>query len=126
MSSNLEMMAISARGKESEKDRSERRRQQRKRGYYRKTLSRMERVQACQDIVWDWRDDPDSLEWWKSAFDVLEPPPASTISQWADTTRLIPGEFAAEPGEWRTDKIECMRAVMDACSPNDPCNRVVL
>lgn len=126
MGSNLEMMSVSSKERESEKDRSERRRQQKKRGYYRKTLSRIERVQGCEDIVWDWGEDPGSLEWWKSAFDVLEPPPASTISQWADTTRMIPGEFAAEPGEWRTDKIECMRAVMDACSPNDPCNRVVL
>lgn len=124
--SSLEEIALAPTYREAEKDRSERRRQQRKRGYYRKSVQRMDRVQACGDIILDWGEDPNSLEWWKSAFDVLEPPPARTISQWADTCRIIPGEFASEPGEWRTDKIECMRAVMDACSPNDPCNKVVL
>jgi phage terminase large subunit GpA-like protein len=49
-----------------------------------------------------------------------------TISQWADTRRLIAPEFSAEPGQWSTSRCEFMRDVMDAASPSHSAQRVVL
>lgn len=37
-----------------------------------------------------------------------------TVSEWADSYRMISGEAAAEPGRWRTDRAPYQKAIMDA------------
>jgi phage terminase large subunit GpA-like protein len=97
----------------------------RQRGLYRKSLSRIKKIQGCLDLVTDW-DDWLEFTWWVPAFRSLNPPPILSVSEWADMYRRIASEFSSESGDWRTDKMPCMKAIMDACSPNDPCKRVVV
>lgn len=47
---------------------------------------------------------------WASAF---APPPALTVSQWADAERVLP-ETSAEPGRWQTARVPWTRGIMDA------------
>lgn len=54
----------------------------------------------------------------------LKPPPNMTVSQWANAYRILPSENA-EPGHWRTSRVEYMRAVMD-CLTDNRINRVVV
>lgn len=44
----------------------------------------------------------------------LTPPPALTVSQWADRHRRLPQSSAARGGPWRTDDVPYLRAIMDA------------
>jgi len=44
----------------------------------------------------------------------LKPPPELTLSQWADTYRVLSAESSAEPGMWHTDKAPYQREIMDA------------
>lgn len=44
----------------------------------------------------------------------LRPPPALTLSQWADKYRMLSAENSASPGHWRTDKAPYQREIMDA------------
>jgi phage terminase large subunit GpA-like protein len=46
------------------------------------------------------------------------PPPALTVSQWADKYRKLSSETSAEPGQWNTDRAPYQREIMDAV--NDP------
>lgn len=46
------------------------------------------------------------------------PPPELTVSEWADRERRLPPESSAEPGQWRTDRAEYQRGIMDAA--HDP------
>ena len=45
---------------------------------------------------------------------VLQPPPALTLSGWADRYRMLSPENSAEPGRWHTDKAPYQREIMDA------------
>jgi phage terminase large subunit GpA-like protein len=54
------------------------------------------------------------------------PPPALSVSEWADQHRMLSSEASAEPGQWRTKRVPYMRAVMDALSPLNPIERVVV
>ena len=45
---------------------------------------------------------------------VLKPPPALTLSEWADQYRVLSAESSAEPGRWHTDKAPYQREIMDA------------
>jgi len=58
------------------------------------------------------------------AADVLLPPPDLTISQWADTYRVL-DNTSPEPGPWRTDRTPYLREIMDSLTPGAPCERVV-
>ena len=49
-----------------------------------------------------------------------------TVSQWADKYRMLSSKSSAEPGRWSTDRTPYLRAPMDALSPSDPCETVVL
>jgi phage terminase large subunit GpA-like protein len=49
-----------------------------------------------------------------------------TVSQWADEHRMLSSEASAEPGQWRTARVPYMRAIMDALSPSDPTERIVV
>jgi phage terminase large subunit GpA-like protein len=55
----------------------------------------------------------------------LEPDPALTVSEWADTHRMLAPRASAEPGRYRTNRTPYMRAIMDALSPGSPYQRVV-
>jgi phage terminase large subunit GpA-like protein/intein/homing endonuclease len=44
--------------------------------------------------------------------------PLITVSQWADTRRVLSSESSAEPGQWSTNRVEYLRGIMDAF--NDP------
>ncbi len=44
----------------------------------------------------------------------MKPPPVMTLSQWADTYRVLSAESSAEPGKWHTDKAPYQREIMDA------------
>jgi phage terminase large subunit GpA-like protein len=48
----------------------------------------------------------------------MAPPPALTISQWADQTIVLSREEASEPGPWRTARAPYLREMMDCL--NDP------
>lgn len=48
--------------------------------------------------------------------EVMKPAPRITLSEWADTYRMISPEAAAEPGKWRTDRTPYARDIMDAIS----------
>lgn len=52
------------------------------------------------------------------AFAICAPPPALKVSEWADQHRILSPEASAEPGRWRTDRVPCMREIMDTY--NDP------
>ena len=49
-----------------------------------------------------------------------------TVSQWADTHRVLSGKASAEPGPWRTSRTPYLREVMDCLSTTSPVQRVVL
>ena len=50
---------------------------------------------------------------------IISPPPKWTISQWADHRRKLSGEAAAEKGQWRTERAEYQRGIMDAVADPD-------
>ena len=54
----------------------------------------------------------------------LMPDPERTVSEWADDFRVLSQESSAEPGRWRTGRTPFARAIMDALSPDHPCERV--
>jgi len=57
----------------------------------------------------------------------LSPDPIHlTVSQWADKYRMLSSKASAEPGRWSTDRTPYLRAPMDALSPSDTCEVVVL
>src|SRR5579862_5708367 len=49
---------------------------------------------------------------------IAAPPPDLTVSEWADRNRKLSPESSAEPGQWRTERAEYQRGIMD--SFNDP------
>ena len=53
-------------------------------------------------------------------------PPALSVSEWADAHRMLSSEASAEPGQWRTSRVPYMREIMDALSPSNPTERVVV
>lgn len=44
----------------------------------------------------------------------LSPPPDLTVSEWADAYRRLSRESSAEAGQWRTERAEYQREIMDA------------
>lgn len=52
----------------------------------------------------------------RRVFSVLKPPPDMTLSQWADTKRVLSKKTSAEPGRWKTSKAPYQREIMDAIS----------
>jgi phage terminase large subunit GpA-like protein len=120
---------VRAGGRVSEGERARINRERASRDYFRQVRYKhlIEKLRRTEDIVEGWEDwSEKGFAWWEQVFCYLEPPPELTISQWADLYRKIPPEFAAQPGPWNSDLFPAMRAVMDACSPSDPCQRVIL
>lgn len=54
----------------------------------------------------------------------FEPPPNLTLSEWADTYRILP-EGSPEPGQWSTAKAEYQREILDVMTHPDT-RRVVI
>jgi len=52
----------------------------------------------------------------RQALSILAPPPALTISEWADAKRRLSSEASAEPGQWRSGRAAYQRGIMDAIS----------
>jgi phage terminase large subunit GpA-like protein len=48
------------------------------------------------------------------ALQIFTPPPNLTVSQWADEKRVLSPESSSEPGQWRTERAEYLRGMMDA------------
>jgi phage terminase large subunit GpA-like protein len=57
-----------------------------------------------------------SRHWSNSARSVLRPRPRLEVSEWADTSRVIPQGTSPEPGRWRTSRTPYLRDPMDAIS----------
>ena len=55
----------------------------------------------------------------------LAPDPDMTVTEWADTYRMLPAT-AAEPGRWRTSRTPYAAEIMDALSPGSGVERVVV
>lgn len=55
----------------------------------------------------------------------LQPDPDLTVSQWADSHRMLSQKAASEPGPWRTDRTPYLKEIMDCLSPNSPVETVV-
>jgi len=54
----------------------------------------------------------------------LKPDPLLTVSQWADTFRMLPRKSSAEPGRWRTSRTPYLREIMDSLSAISPVEQV--
>lgn len=54
------------------------------------------------------------------------PDPIMTVSEWADTHRILPQKGAAEPGPYRTSRTPYMREIMDCLSATSPVQEVDL
>lgn len=54
----------------------------------------------------------------------LSTPPAMTVSEWADGSRMLPAENA-EPGPWRTARVPYLREIMDQMSVSSATEQVV-
>lgn len=46
--------------------------------------------------------------------EAAEPPPALTVSEWADATRLLPETSGARGAKWRTSTVPYLRGIMNA------------
>lgn len=60
----------------------------------------------------------------KIAKNSLTPLSRQTVSEWADSYRMLSNEASAEPGRWRTDRAPYQKEIMDAFT--DPAIRVVV
>lgn len=54
----------------------------------------------------------------------FQPDPDLTVSQWADSHRILASSAASEPGPYRTARAPMLREIMDALSPSHPAQRV--
>jgi phage terminase large subunit GpA-like protein len=90
-------------------------------------VSLLHRLRSSKDLLKDWEDwTPEGFRWWREIFKVLTPPPDLTIDKWADKYRKIPQEFAAEPGDWHTDRVSYFKYPMECASPTHPARRIVV
>lgn len=55
-----------------------------------------------------------------------KPPPKLTVSEWAEAERYLSPEASAEPGKWHNARAPHLIDPMDALSPSDPCQEVVM
>jgi phage terminase large subunit GpA-like protein len=49
-----------------------------------------------------------------------------TVSEWADSHRVLPSRAASEPGPWRTSRTPFSREIMDCLSDHHPAQEVVV
>ena len=53
------------------------------------------------------------------------PEPQLTVSQWAETHRMLSATSSAEPGRWRNERTPYLTEIMDCLSASHPTRRVV-
>jgi phage terminase large subunit GpA-like protein len=59
--------------------------------------------------------------------EALRPPKRITVSEWADSNRILTRRSTPEPGPWRTDRVPHLREPMDLLSPHEKTiQRVIL
>jgi len=54
----------------------------------------------------------------------FRPDPRYTVSEWADTYRILTSEASAEAGKWRTDRTPYLKEIMDELSPTSQTQQV--
>ena len=59
-------------------------------------------------------------------FDAFKVPTRLTVTEWADSFRMLPSKGAAAPGKYRSSRTPYMREPMDALSVSSPVEEVVL
>src|SRR5690349_16489028 len=52
----------------------------------------------------------------KAMRQTLKPPPKLRVSEWADAKRGLSRESSAAPGQWKTNRAEYQREILDAFS----------
>jgi phage terminase large subunit GpA-like protein len=50
--------------------------------------------------------------------DGLKPDPLLTVSEWADSYRVLSQRASSEPGRWRTERTPYLKEIMDCLSPS--------
>lgn len=55
----------------------------------------------------------------------LKPDSVISVSEWADTNRVLSQTSSAEPGKFRTSRTPYLKDIMDALSPSSPYEKVV-
>lgn len=45
---------------------------------------------------------------------IIRPPALQTVSEWADSNRILVSESSSEPGRWRTERAPYQKGIMDA------------
>lgn len=58
----------------------------------------------------------DAALWTNEERDAWRRPADVTVSQWADTNRILDPKTSAEPGQWRTSRTPYLREIMDSFS----------
>ncbi|MEN9887945.1 MAG: hypothetical protein RL758_2523, partial [Pseudomonadota bacterium] len=56
----------------------------------------------------------------------MRPPAAITVSEWADSHRMLSGKASSEPGPWRTGRTPYLRQIMDDLSARSSVQEVVV
>lgn len=56
----------------------------------------------------------------------LEPDPLMTISEWADTYRILPSESSGHPGKYKTDTMPYLEEIAFELSPQSPTSEVTV
>jgi phage terminase large subunit GpA-like protein len=62
--------------------------------------------------------------YWAAFAQAIRPEPDMTVSQWADSYRMLSPKASAAPGPWRTSRTPYLREIMDCLSPSHPCSEV--
>lgn len=61
---------------------------------------------------------------YEAAKKAIKPKSPLTVSEWADTHRILSEEGSAEPGQWKTSRNPPMREIMDALSEHSKVNKL--
>lgn len=62
----------------------------------------------------------------KFAAEVLKPDPILTVSEWADSHRVLSKKASSEAGPWRTSRTPYLKEIMDCLSIFHPAQKIVL
>lgn len=55
----------------------------------------------------------------------MRPPIRQSVSDYADSHRVLPSKGAAEPGKWRTSRTPYLKEIMDVLSVSDSTERII-
>ena len=54
----------------------------------------------------------------------LRPDPRVSVTAWADEHRYLSRQASSEPGKYRTSRTPYVREILDALSPQNPCQDI--